>query len=384
MRILLTTDTIGGVWTFTTELATGLLEREHSVALVSFGGPPSREHMAWASSMRALYGGSFRYDAFDTPLEWMPVNRNCYAEPEPLLLRVADEFAPHLLHSNQFCFGCLPLPVPRILTAHSDVLSWSDACRPPGPHSPNPASPVGFDPAWLAQYRRLVQHGLHGASFVVAPTRSMLDALARHFKIPCATRVILNGRTLPAAPHNQSRALQAVSAGRLWDEAKNLSILAGVRSPFPILVAGASHRPGAASPALPASVTPLGPLDQHDLLALFRRSSIYLATSIYEPFGLAPLEAALCGCAVLANDIPSLREVWGDDALYFTSAGALERLLAQLHASPAMLERAMRCSNRRALELTRSRMVEDYLALYHHALSAQLTPAAAYGPAAYA
>ena len=36
----------------------------------------------------------------------------------------------------------------------------------------------------------------------------------------------------------------------------------------------------------------------------------------YEPFGLSPLEAALAGCALVLGDIPSLREVWGDAALY--------------------------------------------------------------------
>ena len=42
-----------------------------------------------------------------------------------------------------------------------------------------------------------------------------------------------------------------------------------------------------------------------ELMALLARSSIYIATSIYEPFGIAPLEAALCGCAVIANGIPT-------------------------------------------------------------------------------
>jgi glycogen(starch) synthase len=377
MRILLTTDTIGGVWTFTKELATELLQAGHGVALVSFGRAPSFDQAAWCSSMRAAYGGIFRYDAFSIPLEWMPSNDTAYSEAEPLLLRVADEFAPDILHSNQFCFGRLPLPIPRIVTAHSDVLSWADACRPVGLDR----SARGFDPDWIAQYRSLVQQGLDAADCVIAPTQWMLDAVSKNFALPCTRQVIFNGRSLPIAGVPEPRALQAVCAGRLWDEAKNIPILANVHAPFPILIAGDPQGMGA--PSFASNVSLLGQLDEHDLLALFRRSSLYLATSIYEPFGLAPLEAALCGCAVIANDIPSLREVWGDAAVYFDNADALNRVLAHFHASPEWLHQAMRHSQQRALELTRSRMAEDYLALYNSLLSLQ-QQTSAYGPAAYA
>ena len=49
MRVLLTTDTIGGVWTFSRELTAELLHLGHSVALVSVGRPPSTEQLAWCS-----------------------------------------------------------------------------------------------------------------------------------------------------------------------------------------------------------------------------------------------------------------------------------------------------------------------------------------------
>lgn len=58
---------------------------------------------------------------------------------------------------------------------------------------------------------------------------------------------------------------------------------------------------------------------------------------IYEPFGIAPLEAALCGCTVVANDIASLREVWGDDALYFDGPRSLSMLLHQLNRDKRQL-----------------------------------------------
>ena len=359
MRVLLTTDTIGGVWTFTKELTTELLHAGHSVALVSFGRAPSREQSAWSATIGAQYGISFRYEASNAPLEWMNPNENAYAAGELCLRRIADEFCPDLLHSNQFCFGRLQIPVPRLITAHSDVLSWGAACRP-----------NGFEPSpWLTCYCNMVEQGLSAADAVAAPSRWMLDILGQYFSLPTQRRVILNGRTLPHSAADDERALQAVSAGRLWDEAKNLTMLAEVNSEVPIFVAGDGQHQAAAAPQNMGSAVQLGPLEERDLLALFRASSMYIATSIYEPFGLAPLEAALCGCAVLANDIPSLREVWGDAALYFENADALSRLLAHMQASPSALLEARQRAGRRALQLNAARMTAEYLTLYTELLA---------------
>lgn len=359
MRVLLTTDTIGGVWTFTKELTTELLHAGQSVALVSFGRTPSREQSSWSAAIGAQYGSSFRYEASNAPLEWMNPNENAYVEGERCLKHIADEFCPDLLHSNQFCFGRLPIAVPRLITAHSDVLSWGAACRP-----------HGFEPSqWLTNYCDMVEHGLRAADAVAAPTRWMLDTLGQYFALPAQRRVILNGRTLPHSAADDERALQAVSAGRLWDEAKNLTMLAEVRSEVPIFVAGDRQHQATIAPQNIGNAVQLGRLDECDLLALFHVSSMYIATSIYEPFGLAPLEAALCGCAVLANDIPSLHEVWGDAALYFEDADALSRLLAQLQSSPEMLSEARQRAGRRALQLNAARMAAEYLALYTELLA---------------
>lgn len=212
----------------------------------------------------------------------------------------------------------------------------------------------------------------------------MMNALARNFQISCAQHVILNGRSVEPRPTGtEARKLQAISAGRLWDEGKNIAILSNVRAPFPILLAGDQHREGIAAPPFRSSLTLLGKLSETELLAAFRASSIYLATSIYEPFGLAPLEAALCGCAVVANDIPPFREAWGEAALYFTGSESLSRILTSLHESPETLNRSRQSCRRRALELTRARMAEAYVALYTELAShPQQSPVCE--PAAYA
>jgi len=288
----------------------------------------------------------------------MPQNESAYSDAAPVLMEMVRDFRPDLLHSNQFCFGALPLEAPKVITAHSDVLSWAESCR----------DGKLEDSAWLRQYLALVDSGISGAECVVAPTRWMLHALARNFPLPELTAVVPNGRTLAAAP-SAARKLQAVTAGRLWDEAKYTSMLRKARSPVPLLVAGESDA------SAPDHVMSLGPLSQNDLLALFRESSIYICTSRYEPFGLAPLEAALCGCAVLANDIASLREVWSDGALYFSGAESLAELLRDLCDNPERLRAARIQSFQRAGLFTAQRMIKGYLQVFQSALARSEAPA---------
>jgi glycogen(starch) synthase len=361
MRVLMTTDTVGGVWTFSKELAAGLLQSGHAVALVSLGRAPSHEQLTCCSRLREEYGDRFLFESSCAPLEWMNANDTAYADAEPLLLRVADRFVPDLLHSNQFCFGCLPVDLPKIITAHSDVFSWAAACRPEG-LEPSP---------WLDRYRSLVETGLGGADVVVAPTHSMLHALGEHFSVLPPSYVILNGRSLPAVSEEEPRALQAVSVGRLWDEAKNLAILNELQASFPIFAVGEQRYEDAKAPEHSGCFDLIGPLAEKELLRLFRQSSVYLVTSIYEPFGLAPLEAALCGCAVVANDISSLREVWGEGALYFQGPAGMTQLLQMLRASPDVLQVARQRSYERALQLSAGRMTEAYVALYEELLGSK-------------
>lgn len=65
-----------------------------------------------------------------------------------------------------------------------------------------------------------------------------------------------------------------------------------------------------------------------------RSAAIFVSPSLYEPFGLAALEAARSGAALLLADIPSYRELWQSAAVFFDArspealADAIERLAA--------------------------------------------------------
>jgi glycosyltransferase involved in cell wall biosynthesis len=133
---------------------------------------------------------------------------------------------------------------------------------------------------------------------------------------------------------------------------------------MPLLVGGElalEAEPPFSSPRLEL----LGSLTEEETLVLFASSSIYIITSRYEPFGLAPLEAALSGCAILSNDIPSLREVWGSAASYYQHPHELSAQLQAFHQDPSTLKRAAgrACARARSL-YSQDAMIDSYLKLY--------------------
>ena len=61
----------------------------------------------------------------------------------------------------------------------------------------------------------------------------------------------------------------------------------------------------------------LGRVSDEELVRLYNQATCFIFPSIYEGFGLPTIEAMKCGCPVLASDIPVMREVCGDAAIYF-------------------------------------------------------------------
>jgi glycosyltransferase involved in cell wall biosynthesis len=339
--VLLTADTVGGVWTYALELADALADREVEVTLAAMGSPLSSDQRAElrASRLGRAYAETYALEWMDDP--WHDLER-----AGSWLLDVADEVEPDVVHLNAFAHAALPWPAPVLVGGHSDVLSWHQAVR---------GAPAG--PRW-ARYREVVSAGLAGADLLVAPTRALLDELVRLYDPPCPRLVVPNGtrRRFRAAPKEEL----VVTAGRLWDEAKNVQALVAVapRLPWPVAVAGEGRVDG--------PVRALGRLSRGELAAVLARAAIFAEPARYEPFGLAALEAGLAGCALVLGDIPSLREVWGEAALFVPpdDEDALERALRTLIDDPERCARAGARARGRALAYSAERMGAAYLDAY--------------------
>ena len=112
------------------------------------------------------------------------------------------------------------------------------------------------------------------------------------------------------------------------------------------------------------------------LAVLYRTAHVFAFPSLYEGFGLPPLEAMACGAPVITSRISSLPEVVGDAALlvdpYDTKeiAGALERVLSD----PALRQDLVTRGRERASHFSWDRSVRAVLAVYKEVLSRRARP----------
>ncbi|XYH95527.1 glycosyltransferase family 4 protein [Sorangium sp. So ce1128] len=352
--VLMTADTVGGVFSYAVELARALAEHGVRTSLATMGGPLSaaqREAVGRVPGL-ALFESSFR-------LEWMDDPWDDVARAGEWLLDIEERVRPDVVHLNGYAHGALGFRAPKLVVAHSCVLSWWAAVL------------GGEAPPQYARYRREVANGLAAASAVVAPTQAMLDALRRHHgalsPFQRARAVVIPNAADPErfAPLPKEEFILAV--GRLWDQAKNVAALGEVAPhlPWPIRVAGSDVHPGGGARPIP-SLEHLGVLSPSGVAAALARASIYAHPARYEPFGLSVLEAALSGCALVLGDIPSLREVWRDAALYVDPGDteALRRALQSLIDEPGARRELASRARARAFDFAPRRMARGYLHLY--------------------
>jgi glycogen synthase len=355
-RVLMTADAVGGVWQYTTGLASALQARGVEV-LVAVMGPAlaidQREDAA-SRNLRVVEG-SFRLEWMESP--WQDV-RQCGEG----LLDLERAFAPDIIHLNGYCHAALRWSSPAIVVAHSCVRSWWRAVH-------GTQAPEGWN-----QYSHEVARGLAAAREVVAPTHAMLDALRDEYGALGKGRVIPNARPPANTGHFDPVSKQDIvfAAGRVWDEAKNIAALCDIASSieWPVYVAGEQGSSVGAGCEPAEAIRWLGRLSAQAVARWYARAAIYALPARYEPFGLSVLEAASAACALVLGDIRSLRENW-DGAALFVAPGdrdALTRAIARLIAEPETREVLGAEAMRRAAEFTERRMTDAYMDLYASAL----------------
>jgi glycosyltransferase involved in cell wall biosynthesis len=220
------------------------------------------------------------------------------------------------------------------------------------------------------EYARWVREGLAAADAVVTITQYQATLLVRHYDIRGA-RVIHNGVEFPHEVLEPRTEFSALSVGRLWDRGKGVDTLdaaAGLLGPTfpPIHVLGETTSPHG-DRYEPLHLRAHGRVERAEVDDWMRHASVYVAPSRYEPFGLAPLEAALHGCALVLSDIGTFRELWHGCAEFVPpdDPAALADVLRRLHDDPARVARLAEGARKRALRrYTSGRMAEEYIALY--------------------
>ena len=332
MRILLTTDAVGGVWRYSLGLAREWAADGIAVELAVLGPDPDP---AQANEADAIPGLALHRTGLD--LDWTAPDADALERSAAGLAALARRRGVDSvhLHSPALVGRDTRWTAPVVAVLHSCLLTWWQAMRTGPP-------PDGF--AWRIE---ATDRGIERADRVVAPSHAFRNAVRDAYRTGREIEAIHNGRTplpittLPAA----LRPRAVLAAGRFWDEGKDAATLdaAAALLDAPVRAAGSFRGPNGADVATRA-LQRLGSLDEPGLAQAFGSARVFASTARYEPFGLAVLEAAQAGLALVLSDIPTFRELWHGAATFVPPgdpAGFADALLQALD-DPAPLAEAAR------------------------------------------
>lgn len=362
LRVLMTADTVGGVWQYALRVATAM-RPQVEVHLATLGAHCS------AAQRRAAEAAEVRLYPSDFRLEWMDGAEADTAASIRRLRDLAAVIQPDLLHFNNYAPGTVDWDMPVVLVGHSCVESWWRNV-----HGESAPDKYGW-------YRALVRESLANADAVVAPSKTMLRWLEEIYGPLRDGRVIFNACDSPARSVAHKRPY-ILAAGRLWDEAKNVYLLDGIAGalPWPVWVAGATRFNGN-NPRCTRHLRTLGFLSDEEMSGWLSGAGIFAHPARYEPFGLAVLEAALHQCALVLADITTLRELWEGAAVFVApeDAGAWRSALTELACDGERRQSLGMQARRRSADFSMGRMGSAYIDLYHSLVGARPTAKAGAG-----
>jgi glycosyltransferase involved in cell wall biosynthesis len=295
----MTTDAVGGVWTYALDLAAGLAPLGFDTTLVVLGPSPTPDQMAGAAAIARL-------DLVDTrlPLDWTARAPAEVDDAAATVRSLARRTGADVIHLNSPALAAADSDRPVVGVCHSCLVTWWSASRD---------GPMPDDFGWRS---RLLWRGMLRCDALIAPTAAFAEATARAYDIR-PPFVVHNGRSAVGAPATQRKPV-VFASGRLWDDGKNARALdaAAAMTTVPVYAAGPLAGPNGSVAGDLRNLRTLGLLAPADVRRWLDRASIYASSALYEPFGLGVLEAAQAGCALVLSDIPTFRELWDGAAIF--------------------------------------------------------------------
>lgn len=331
-RVLMTLDAVGGVWRYAMDLARALSAHNHSVNFAGLGPRPSAAQRAEALTIGRLEWG-------EQPLDWMAETPGDLAGIAPWIERLARAGSADVIHLNVPSQAAdLPRGAPVVAVSHSCLGTWFRAVE----HRPVPRH--------LAWQQRLTEKGLRRADAVIAPSHAHA-ALTEEVHGVTGIQVIPNASSVAAHPPSDGDG-SVIAAGRWWDPGKNGKLLdqAALLSGARVTMIGACEGTDGQS-FTPVSADAIGPLSHAETLDRLAAASIFVSPSLYEPFGLAALEAARKGRPLILADIPVYRELWEGAALFCPphDAYSLALMIHDLLQSRSLRLRLGKAARQRAI-----------------------------------
>lgn len=122
---------------------------------------------------------------------------------------------------------------------------------------------------------------------------------------------------------------------------------------------------------LEGTIVVAGQVTDEDLVLFYNAATVFAFPSLYEGFGLPPLEAMACGTPVVCSNAASLPEVVGDAALTFdpTDGNALAGAMAQVLDDADLQVDLRKRGLARAAQFTWERTARETIKVYEHVMA---------------
>jgi glycosyltransferase involved in cell wall biosynthesis len=319
-----------------------------------------------------------RFEIFPVPEKYRPPIQNILWH-QTKLPRLARELELDILHVPSYRRLMWRRPCPLVATIH-DLAPFRVSRK--------------YDLARMFYGRVVVKHLAHRQNQIITVSQNTARDIEQFFHIHQRdVRVIHNGiehdRFYPR-PQEEARAAVAqkyrlnkpffLYVARLEHPGKNHRRLIEAFERFKeetgsdwILAFGGSDWHGAdlihariAESAYGSDVRTLGFISNDDLPQLYSAAEAFVYPSLYEGFGLPPLEAMACGCPVISSDRGSLGEVVGDAAWIIEPEDVEDicEALVKLNSEPKSRAALVQKGLARAKEFSWERAARETLAVY--------------------
>jgi len=352
MKILMTTDTAGGVWSYAIHLSELLSIQGIQIVLAAMGTGISQGQR---KQIEQLQKKGVKVVFNKMKLEWMEDSQEDIVRATDWIWQLYKSESPDLIHLNNYGQVTQDWDVPTVLVAHSCIASWWKAVK---------RTPLPFR---FNSYFRMVSEAFEQADAVVSPTYSIQKSFQKLYGVRSNQLVIYNAVRRSHQIYSPKRKI-LFAAGRIWDEGKNISLLldAAKNIKSEIYIAG----PVDGNYSQPANVTFLGELSKKQVSSWMRMAMAYVLPVKYEPFGLSFLEAASHSTALIGGNIDTLKEIWGD-AMTYVNPFNVKELTETCNALTEDMERTIQLGKKayqRSGFFSEEEMVKQYQHLYNSLL----------------
>lgn len=239
-------------------------------------------------------------------------------------------------------------------------------------------------------YKVVVANALYKAEKIIAPSVTVKEDLLKRFRLPDEKVVVTHEGFSVKKPLGEKKSIEILEkhkikapyllyVGNLYPHKNVGAVVAALKlmnnPPRLVVVCGRSvfwkrFKKFVERENAEGFVKLVGYVSDEELAALYKNAEAFVFPTLSEGFGLPGLEAMAYGTPVVCSDIPVLREVYGDAALYFNpkDANEIANAVMRVYASGKLRSELVARGKEQVKRYSWLKMAEETLRVYENLL----------------